>query len=176
MDRVDCTLISSNVARKLAQSCITGQLPERMSQVASTGLQSAKLRGGTSSFLAESLSPFARSLSRKNRRTIWRFSISPVAWSLFGSLGYSDRLLVWLLNRLNVQPSPDELISLNTHQGHSPYSVLLPIGLCPMIVQFGPYGVSFFHFAQDLYLYVGVFAYPPETVYSFRGDMQKPPK
>lgn len=22
---------------------------------------------------------------------------------------------------------------------------------------------------------MGVFAYPPETVYSFRGDMQKPP-
>jgi hypothetical protein len=24
-------------------------------------------------------------------------------------------------------------------------------------------------------LTLGVFAYPPETVYSFRGDMQKPP-
>ncbi len=36
-------------------------------------------------------------------------------------------------------------------------------------------------FASDALLlgritYQGVFAYPPETVYSFRGDMQKPPR
>src|SRR5205823_13472089 len=55
---------------------------------------------------------------------------------------------------LNVQPSPDDLVSLNTHQGHSHHILLLPIGLCPMIVQFGPDGVSFFHLPQDLYLYV----------------------
>jgi len=29
--------------------------------------------------------------------------------------------------------------------------------------------------AMGTLAYLGVFAYPPETVYSFRGDMQKPP-
>src|SRR5947207_15693507 len=59
-----------------------------------------------------------------------------------------------LLKSLNIQSSPGDLVSLNTHQGHSHHIVLLPIDLCPMIVQFGPYSVSFFHLAKDLYLYV----------------------
>ncbi len=62
--------------------------------------------------------------------------------------------LVCLLYWLDVQPGPDDLVSLNTQEGHSPHSELLPIGLRPMIVQFGPYGVSFFHLVGDLYLYI----------------------
>ena len=59
-----------------------------------------------------------------------------------------------VLDFLDIQPSPADLISSNTLADHSPYIELLSIGLCPMIVQFGPHGVSFFDLAQDLYLYV----------------------
>jgi hypothetical protein len=62
--------------------------------------------------------------------------------------------LVWLLYWLAVHPSPDDLVSLNTLEGHSPLNELLPIRLRPMKVQFGPYSVSLFHRAQDLYLQI----------------------
>ena len=42
-------------------------------------LQSAPLGGGTSAFVAQLLSPSARTLSRKSQRATWRFSILPVA-------------------------------------------------------------------------------------------------
>src|SRR5690348_844674 len=69
------------------------------------------------------------------------------------SVGY-ESLLPIARKRLNVQASPDDLVSLNTLDSHSLHRVLLPISLCPMIVQFGPDRVSFFYLAQDLYLYV----------------------
>src|ERR1051326_4689375 len=68
--------------------------------------------------------------------------------------GGSEPLLPIARKRLNVQASPGDLLSLNTLDSHSLHRVLLPIGLCPMIVQFGPDRVSFCYLAQDLYLYV----------------------
>src|SRR6266516_4554240 len=62
--------------------------------------------------------------------------------------------LVWHLHWIDVQSSPDDLISLNTKEDHSPHRVLLSIGLHPIIVQLCPYGISFFHLAQYLYLYI----------------------
>jgi hypothetical protein len=70
-----------------------------------------------------------------------------IAFRSAGLFGEAERRsLYWL----DVQPSPDDLVRLNPLQGHSPYPVLLPIGLPPMKVQFGPDGVSFCHLAQDL--------------------------
>src|ERR1051326_949573 len=68
--------------------------------------------------------------------------------------GGSEPLLPIARKRLNVQASPGDLLSLNTLNSHSPHRVLLPIGLCPMIGQFGPDRVSFFYLAQNLYLYI----------------------
>ncbi len=42
--------------------------------------------------------------------------------------------LVCLLHFLDVQPGPDDLVSLNAQESHSLHSELLPIGLRPMIV------------------------------------------
>jgi hypothetical protein len=63
---------------------------------------------------------------------------------------HSLKFLYWL----DVQPGPHNLVSLNTREGHSPYTEPLSIGLYTMIVQFGPYDISFCHLIEDLYLYI----------------------
>src|SRR5205823_5206785 len=60
---------------------------------------------------------------------------------------------MWILNWLDVQPSPANLVSLDTLDGHSLYRELLSVGLRSMIMQFGPYCVSFFYLTEDIYLY-----------------------
>jgi len=48
---------------------------------------------------------------------------------------------------LDVQPGPDDLFSLNTHEGHSLHGELLSIGLRSVIVQLSPDSVSFCYLA-----------------------------
>jgi hypothetical protein len=62
-----------------------------------------------------------------------------------------NHYLAWLLNRLNVQSGPDDLVSLNTLDGYPSRRLLLSIGLRSMKVQLSPDGVSFYHLIENLY-------------------------
>src|SRR2546421_12115253 len=59
---------------------------------------------------------------------------------------------VQLLDFLDIQPGPDDLVSLNTQQGHSPRRLLCSTGLRSMKVQLGPDRVSFYRLIENLYL------------------------
>src|SRR5215472_5383736 len=54
----------------------------------------------------------------------------------------------------DVQLRPGDLLSLNACNGHPSCYMLLPIGLCSMIVQLGPHCISFYRFTQYLYLHI----------------------
>ena len=60
------------------------------------------------------------------------------------------RRLYWL----EVQPCPGDLSVLNALDGHTFHIELLSIDLRPMIVQFGPYGVSLCHLVEDHCMYI----------------------